>query len=320
MRMGALVEVAPAVPVRIGHHGLPAEFVEGDVLRRVARAAGDRQRREHPLGIGRGPLQRLHAAHRAADNAEQRVDAEAVEQHGLRPHHVRNGDDRKIQSPHFAGRGIGRGRAGRAHAAADHVGADDEILVGVERAAGTDHDFPPARLAGQRMHIGDVLIERQRMADQDGVGTLGIELAIGLVGDLERRQIDAAIELQRLIDAERRHQRTRMVRLVRSFLGMDRRAWYRLHVCHLGTSLLGGGILEQKSGHKKPGLNKGSAGITSVPGLFSELFNVAASRPAQMTTEWAKASPKRAFRQGRPMVNPAGRPHGEEAPLRRLEP
>jgi hypothetical protein len=42
---------------------------------------------------------------------------------------------------------------------------------------------------------------------------------------------------------------------------------------------------EQKSGHKKPGLNKGSAGINSVPGLFSELFNVAASRPAQMTTE-----------------------------------
>jgi hypothetical protein len=41
----------------------------------------------------------------------------------------------------------------------------------------------------------------------------------------------------------------------------------------------------RKSGHKKPGLNKGSAGIQSVPGLFSELFNVAASRPAQMTTE-----------------------------------
>jgi len=26
------------------------------------------------------------------------------------------------------------------------------------------------------------------------------------------------------------------------------------------------------------------AGITSVPGLFSDLFNVAASRPAQITT------------------------------------
>jgi hypothetical protein len=40
----------------------------------------------------------------------------------------------------------------------------------------------------------------------------------------------------------------------------------------------------KKSGHKKTGLNMRSTGITSVPGLFSEFFNVAASRPAQMTT------------------------------------
>jgi hypothetical protein len=57
-----------------------------------------------------------------------------------------------------------------------------------------------------------------------------------------------------------------------------------MRFCHLGTDLLAE-VLQTESGHKKPGLNKGSAGITSVPGLFSELFNVAASRPAQMTTE-----------------------------------
>ena len=232
MRMGALFEVAPVVPVRIGHHGLPTEFVERDVLRRMPRAAGDRQRREHPLGIGRGPLQRLHAAHRAADDAEQRVDAQTIEQHGLRAHHVGNGDDRKIQPPQFAGGRIGRGRPGRAHAAADHIGADDEVAVGVERTAGADHGLPPARLAGHRMHVGDVLIAGQRMADQNGVGTVGVEFAIGLVGDLERREIDAAIERQRLVDAEQCQLRTRMVRLVRPLLGMDRRTWYRLHVYH----------------------------------------------------------------------------------------
>jgi hypothetical protein len=58
-------------------------------------------------------------------------------------------------------------------------------------------------------------------------------------------------------------------------------------------------LYRQNQAIKKPGLNKGSAGINSVPGLFSELFNVAASRPAQMTTEWNKASPAQAFRQGR---------------------
>ena len=49
-----------------------------------------------------------------------------------------------------------------------------------------------------------MLIAGQRMADQNGVGTLRIEFAVGLVGDLERRQIDAAIELQRLVGAEHR--------------------------------------------------------------------------------------------------------------------
>ena len=201
-------------------------------------AAGDRQRREHALRIGRGPLQHLHAAHRAADHAEQRVDAEPIDQHGLRAHHVGDGDDGKIQPPHLAGRGIGRGRPGRAHAAADHVGADDEVAVGVERPARADHGLPPAGLAGDRMHIGDMLIAGQRMADQDGVGAIGVEFAIGLIGDLERREIDAAIEPQRLIGAEQRDLRGRMIGLMGAILGMNRRARYRLHVHHLGTDLL----------------------------------------------------------------------------------
>ena len=44
--------------------------------------------REHALGIARRPLQHLHAAHRAADHAEQPLDAEMVDQQRLRAHHV----------------------------------------------------------------------------------------------------------------------------------------------------------------------------------------------------------------------------------------
>jgi hypothetical protein len=44
-------------------------------------------------------------------------------------------------------------------------------------------------------------------------------------------------------------------------------------------------IVTAESGHKKTGLGELlKAGITRVPGLFSNLFNVAASRPAQITT------------------------------------
>src|ERR1700704_1971596 len=96
-----------------------------------------------------------------------------------------------------------------------------------------------------------------------------------------------------------------MIRLVRALLGMDRRAWYRLHIDHLHTDLLGR-FLETTGNQaiKKTGLNKQFGRDQSVPGLFSELFNVAASRPAQMTTEWAKTSPGEPFRQDTAMVNP----------------
>src|SRR3981189_738091 len=67
-----------------------------------------------------------------------------------------------------------------------------------------------------------------------------------------------------------------------------------------------GELSNRNQAKKKPGRNKGSAGIPSPPGLFSELFNVAASRPAQMTTEWSETSPWRAFRQGKLMVNRTG--------------
>ncbi len=96
-RAHAFREIAPGAPVRVGHDRLPADFVERDVLRGVAHGGGDRQRREHAVLIGGGPLQHLHAAHRAAGHAEQAVDAERVDQHGLRPHHVGDGDDRQRQ-------------------------------------------------------------------------------------------------------------------------------------------------------------------------------------------------------------------------------
>jgi hypothetical protein len=81
--------------------------VKGDVLRRVARRAGQRQGGEDALGIARGPLQHLHAAHRAAGDRKQRSDAEMIEQHRLGAHHVADGNDRKIEPPRRAGRGIG---------------------------------------------------------------------------------------------------------------------------------------------------------------------------------------------------------------------
>ena len=153
---------------------------------------------EDAFRVARRPLQHLHAAHRAADHAKQAVDAEVLEQALLRPHHVAHGDDRERQGPGLAGRRVDVLRPGGSHAAAEHIGADEEIALGVEHAAGADQGLPPAGLAGDRMRVGGVLVAGQRMADQDRVRALGVERAVGLVGDRERAEIDPAIEPQRV--------------------------------------------------------------------------------------------------------------------------
>ena len=224
-RIGAFQIIAAAAPFRVGHDCLPADLVERNVLRRMAGGAGNRQRREHAGRIARRPLQHLHAAHRSARHREQRFDAEMIEQHGLRAHHVADGDDGKFQAPRLAGRRVNRGRAGGAHAGAHHVRADHEIALGVDRLAGTDHGFPPARFLGDRMQAGHVLVAGERVAHQHGIGALGIERAVGLVGDLEGCELDAGIELERLVGPEAHHKRLmRMVRFARSVRRFTRAA------------------------------------------------------------------------------------------------
>jgi hypothetical protein len=120
-------------------------------------------------------------------HAEQRLDAEMVEQHRLRAHHVADGDHRQVEAVGRAGRRIGRGRAGRAHAAADDVGADDEVAVGVDRLAGADHRLhqPGLPVTGWTLATcwSPVSAWQTRMALERG---LALSVAVGLVGDLAR--------------------------------------------------------------------------------------------------------------------------------------
>ncbi len=157
-------------------------------------------------GIARGPVEHLHAAHRAADDAEQLVDAEMVDQQLLRLDHVADGDDREMQPVGLAGRRIDLLGADGAHAAAQEVRADDEIFVGVERLARPDDIVPPAALPGQRVDAGEELIAGQGMAHQDGVGFIAIEPAIGLIGQGKGPEIEPGIELERRRGAERHRQ------------------------------------------------------------------------------------------------------------------
>ncbi len=223
-RISAVGEIAATAPIWISHHRLTADLVEGDILCGMPGRSRDRQRREHAVRIARRPLQHLHASHRAARHRKQRLDAEIIEQHRLGADHVAHSNDRKVETPRHSGCRIGRSRPGTAHAAADDIGADNEIALGVDRLAGPDHGLPPTRLAGHRMIVDGVLVAGQRMANQYRIAACGIERAVGLIGNLQRAKIEPGVEVQWIARRKANDRRMRIVRLARAVGQIERGA------------------------------------------------------------------------------------------------
>ena len=78
------------------------------------------------------------------------------------------------------------------------------------------------------MVVDDVLIAGERMADENGIAALGVERAVSLVGDLQRAEVDAGIEPQRIVRRKAHDQRMRMVRFARAVGEIERGAG----LCH----------------------------------------------------------------------------------------
>ena len=84
------------------------------------------------------------------------------------------------------------------------------VSIGLPAA---DHRGPPALRAGDGVAIGDMLVGRERVADEHGVRLFRIELAIGLVGDLEGCEVHPAVEPQGIVRAEMSDEARRIVDL-----------------------------------------------------------------------------------------------------------
>ena len=69
-----------------------------------------------------------------------------------------------------------------------------------------------------------MLIAGERVAHQHGVAARGIELPVSLVGDLQRAEIDAGIEPQRIVRRKPHHRRMRRVRFARAVGKIERSA------------------------------------------------------------------------------------------------
>jgi len=185
--MVVLVVVAPP-PVRVAHDGLPSHLVERDLHGRVPVSGGDRDDRGHHLRVGGDPLQSLHPAHGAAGDGQEALDAQRTHQQLLSTNHVGHGHDGKAEAVRPTGGRIGAARAAGAATAADHIRADHEVLVGIEGSTGAHHHIPPAGLAVALVVAGGVSVTGQGVEEKDGVRTLGIQRAVGLVGHGERRE------------------------------------------------------------------------------------------------------------------------------------
>lgn len=119
--------------------------------------------------------------------------AEVVEEAGVGFDEIGDGEAGESGAVVFSGaRIVGRG-AGGAVAAAEVVGADDEIFVGVDHFAGADEVFPPAVVeffspaladgGDFRIVARDVMSAGKSVENEDDVVFFGVQSAPSFVGE-----------------------------------------------------------------------------------------------------------------------------------------
>ena len=143
------------------------------------------------------PAQHLVPTERPPDDRAKMRNAEQINEALLHVDHVLHGHEREVAAVRLAGFRIDRDGPGRATAAAENVRANHEEALGIEGLTRADHTFPPAEIV-----VGVVTcrvrVSCDRMADEDRVVPLGVQGAVGFVGNLDAREYLAVTKLQRL--------------------------------------------------------------------------------------------------------------------------
>mmetsp|Transcript_6957 Transcript_6957/g.17795 ORF Transcript_6957/g.17795 Transcript_6957/m.17795 type:complete len:414 (+) Transcript_6957:373-1614(+) len=185
--------VRPALPRRVGIDRLALALADADLPRLVAAGRGERHDGTCTQPLHRHPpLERLHAAHAAPDGGGHALDAELQQDLLLQSNHVANGHHREVHAPLLTRVRVDGGGPRRAVAAAQHVGAEDEVLLRVKRPAGAEERCPPG------LHVG---VACQRVADDKHVVRLFIEFAPRVVARLRVLKDPAALQLEVLNDS-----------------------------------------------------------------------------------------------------------------------
>src|SRR5512135_2147238 len=127
-----------------------------------------------------------------------------VDEEALRPNHVAHGNDRKGEVEPLAGLGIDGGGTGGAVTGADHVGTDDTIPVRIQQAPGADDGVPPPRFRFLfTVFPGQVGAPGPCVGHEDCVIPLLVQLTVSLVGERDRPEDAAALQLEIDIEGNR---------------------------------------------------------------------------------------------------------------------
>mmetsp|Transcript_3964 Transcript_3964/g.6232 ORF Transcript_3964/g.6232 Transcript_3964/m.6232 type:complete len:283 (+) Transcript_3964:426-1274(+) len=182
-----LGRVVAARPARVRVDRLPLGLAHRDLPGGVRGAAADDHARLHQRPAQQQPLQRLHAAQGAADHRLDAPHPQALNHRQVHAHGVPHGHRAEVAPVGLASVRVCAGVVCAPVAARDHVRADHEVLVGVERLPRPQKASPPAF---------KVCIPCQCVAHNHGIVFLLVQGAPGFVANLWRLQGLAAFKLK----------------------------------------------------------------------------------------------------------------------------
>ena len=203
---GAIVVIA-AIKIRIGFDAGDLLEIEDALEHRGFDAGADGNYGADAARVTRGQAETKEAANGSSDHGVEGFDPEMIEKPNLRIDDVADSQYGEVRSPDFTSGGIdGRGACG-AVAAAEIIGANDKQFPRVERPARTDEFLPPSLMeffrpssikpGHIRIQTGCVLAAGHRVKQEDRVGSLGVQPAIGLVGKCETRKRNSTAQPER---------------------------------------------------------------------------------------------------------------------------
>ncbi len=191
-RCGRFGPVLPPGEGRVGRDRGDLLEVVDHLQRGDPEPGGHRDDQADAVGMAGGQREGHQPPGRPSHGRVEPPDTEVVEQSQVGLDHVAEADRREARAIGPPGGGVGRRRPARSVAATQVVGADHEPPIGVDGPPRADQPVPPAEVhllgppGSEPGHVpvdaGGVLAPAQGVEQQDGVGAVGVEGAVRLVG------------------------------------------------------------------------------------------------------------------------------------------